>query len=264
MIDPEDEIIIDFRTSCTKDEAVAKLIGWMIGPIRRKNAEVTEHDISSDHLAHLYSFDESLHVQLGELREVARLKLIDAAESDGDIHEAYVALDKCDELIRKAATYLLDIDDEISKGESSDLRIDRQAMDSSGIIHITIKSLDKWARREYKIGVIEASVSNTANANIQSHPEIQGDGKYSGNGLSKTKADNLYISFAFLIEAFINKIPKYGSSDKPTNVSAIAEQIEKIAKEANNNEKLSGQSDQAIRDRIEDAFKIKRSKLPMK
>ena len=35
MINPEDEVIDDLRTSCTRDEAVIKMFGWMQGPIHK-------------------------------------------------------------------------------------------------------------------------------------------------------------------------------------------------------------------------------------
>lgn len=262
MINPVDEVFIDLRTSCTRDEAVAKMLGWMKGNIRPKYIEVTEHGIPAEQLQHLPTLEGSLQDELLEQREAARRKLIEAAESDGGIGEAYEAVEKCDDLIRKAASYLLDMDDEISKGESSDLRIDRQATDSSGIIHITIKSLDQWAR-QYGISVIEALVLNTENTNLPSQPEKQGNANGSGKGLSTAATDNLYVSFAFLIEAFIDKTQKYGSRDKP-NVSTIAQHIESIAVESNNKEKLAGQSKEAIKDRIEEALKIKRSRLSLR
>ena len=82
-------------------------------------------------------------------------------------------------------------------------------------------------------------------------------------GLSRTKADHLYTSLAFLVEAFAEKSPGeiFGDKDKP-NVSQISKYLEKRATEANKKEKLNGQGSEAIKKRITEALKIKRSKLP--
>lgn len=260
MINPVDEVFIDLRTSCTKDEAVAKMLGWMKGNIRPKYIEVTEHGIPAEQLQHLHSLEGSLQDELLEQREAARRKLIEAAESDGDIGEAYEAVEKCDDLIRKAATYLLDIDDEISKGESSDLRIDRQATDSSGIIHITIKSLDQWAR-QYGISIIEASASNTENANALTQLEEQYEEEDNDleQGLSKKSAESLYTTLAFLVEAYIAADKSSRRPDGSPNVLAIAENLESLATCASKQgTTIPGQGAQSIKKRITKALEIQR------
>ena len=40
-----DEIVIDLRTTCSKDEAAAKLLGWLRGPIYPKYIQVTTSEI---------------------------------------------------------------------------------------------------------------------------------------------------------------------------------------------------------------------------
>ncbi|MDO9273348.1 MAG: hypothetical protein Q7T94_10065 [Rugosibacter sp.] len=167
MINPEDEILVDIRTSCTKDEAVAKLLGWMQGHIRQKYVRVTLHGVSEDQLPYLHSLDRPLQEQLLELREAARHQLIEAAESDATFMEMQAkenAVIKADDQINQAATYLLDIDDEIRRGEESELIIDRQATESTGSAHITIRSLDKWAREKYGKQILGSSSSGMSSA----------------------------------------------------------------------------------------------------
>jgi isocitrate/isopropylmalate dehydrogenase len=77
-------------------------------------------------------------------------------------------------------------------------------------------------------------------------------------GLSKTKSDNLYLTFAFLVEAFSESAPKY----KGPNVATIAAHLESLALAANSKETLSGQKTEAIKDRIEAAMSTKRKTLP--
>lgn len=40
-----DEIVIDLRTTCSKDEAAAKLLGWLRGPIYSKYIQITTSEI---------------------------------------------------------------------------------------------------------------------------------------------------------------------------------------------------------------------------
>lgn len=101
MVNPEDEIHIDFQTSVTKEEAVAKMLGWMQGPIYPKYIQVTENGISADQLTSLHFMDGSLKEQLLELRETARSEFLDAVEADlpfETIREKEEAVEKYDAL----------------------------------------------------------------------------------------------------------------------------------------------------------------------
>lgn len=170
MINPEDEIIVDSRSSCTKDEAAAKLLGWMQGTIRKKYIKVTEHGIPADQLAHLHSLDGSLSDQLVALREPARRLLSKAAKGSKEFSKMNEAVKDIDEVIKKAMSYLLDIDDELDKGENSALKIDHEATNKTGVIHIKLRSLDKWARLKYGIRILENSASNSVTAKPSDHP----------------------------------------------------------------------------------------------
>lgn len=164
MINPEDEIIVDFRTSCTKEEAVAKLLGWMQGPIHLKFIQA-KHGITADQLPHLHSLIFSLEEHLMALRETARHELLDAAEVGAAaevIWEKDDAVAECDALIQKAYSYKLDIEKELAKGESSALKIDQPETDRTSVIHLTLESLDEWAKK-YDIAIIDAPESLTAN-----------------------------------------------------------------------------------------------------
>lgn len=86
----------------------------------------------------------------------------------------------------------------------------------------------------------------------------------SNRELSKTKSDNLYTTFAFLLEAFLeNAPPKYKRKNEP-NISAIAKKIEELATIANNNESLKSQRIESIKERIEEALRVKKQQLPQK
>jgi len=172
MINPEDEIIVDLRTSCTKEEAVAKMLGWMQGPLRLKYIKVNKHGVSADQLPHLYSFEHSLQQELSDIKETARSEFLEAATIYGALYdsddsdefeeaaaaelfsEKESALAKCDELIKKAAFYLSEIEDELLKGESSVLKIDLAETRLTGGDQISLKSLDIWAK-QYGVRILE-------------------------------------------------------------------------------------------------------------
>ena len=71
MINAEDDIIVNLRTSCTKDEAVAMLLGWLRGPIKPRNIQISEDGLSLDQLPFLQSLEGSLQDQLQELVDAA-------------------------------------------------------------------------------------------------------------------------------------------------------------------------------------------------
>ena len=116
MINPEDEIIVDDSISCTKEVAIAKLLGWLKGPIRSKVIKVNEYGISEDQLPFLHSMEDSVQAQALELREAARQELIAAAEADAtfeELKEKDEAVAHAESLMVKAHIYKMDIDEEL-------------------------------------------------------------------------------------------------------------------------------------------------------
>ena len=152
MINPEKEIIIDLSTSCTKNQAVAKLLGWSQGDFFYKYIKVTEKGVSPDQLPFMHPQAIDLVEQLEEMHENARQELLKAypeeafhASFDLEKHLSSTELleelskkaDKVDEirdLIKKARNYAMDIDDELSKGHESMIRIDQELSKSSGVV----------------------------------------------------------------------------------------------------------------------------------
>ena len=256
MINPEDEIVTDLRTSCSKDEAVAKILGWMQGPIRHKYIKVTEHGIPVEQLPTMHSLDGTLKEHLEDIYEAARQALFKAAETNPsfeNIEEKYEELSNCAELINTAASYLIDIDDEIVKGDLSEIRIDQTATRETGTTQLTLKSLDQWTRKSYGISVISPRKTD---ADIAISPEQVGlsgeSDAASKGGLSRTKANNLITTLSLLVNAFALTAPKYMNNGKP-NVKNIADHLAGLAAP----QQLTGQKAEAIKDRIEEALKRK-------
>jgi len=122
---------------------------------------------------------------------------------------------------------------------------------------LTLDSVVRWAFEEHQIEIpngfsIEFSTFGTVAQKPTVIPQIQKNGV-----LSPKKAEGLFTTFAFLLEAFINSKAgkQYGTPDKP-NIKQIAEHLESLAVAPE--EEKKGQSVEAIKDRIEEAMRIKK------
>ena len=74
VINPEDEVCFDLRTSCTEEEAVAKLLGWMQGSKRLRYLTVTEDGLIPDQLVHMYELPVALDELIRDEREMASIR----------------------------------------------------------------------------------------------------------------------------------------------------------------------------------------------
>lgn len=276
-----DQIIIDFRTSCSKDEAAAKLLGWLRGPIYPKYIKFTSGKkkdtqasgsisdqsssdslpdrIEENQLKSLYSLDctlgGSLESQLMELYEVARLEFSDAMVEPDLENKANTVL-YWERQICQAASYLRDIDDELETGEESVLKLDKKASKKAGSPQILLNSLDRWAKKKYKFSIFGDITDGEAPKIIEEGEVFSEDGS-----LKKVYADNLFTTMAFLIEAFSKTMPVYHSEHGPV-VIAIARKIEALAKEAcGGADSLPGQKQGAIKLRIGEAMRRKKKVL---
>ena len=270
MITSADEIYIDFSTSCTRDEAVAKLLGWMRGPIRRKYINVTEDGISEDQLPYLHRMDEPIKDQLLELREVAQQRLYKAFDADEKLRteeSRKVLSDAADEVERHsqtiyhAAQYFRDIDDELAKGEESKLRVDKTITKTLSDPYIGLSSLDAWAQEKYRISILaHDDATPTIDSVIDQLKQPQDDSRQNG-GLGKIKADNLYVTLALFVEAFSKSATRYHNAGGPVVIN-IAEKIAAFRKDAfGNDEYIPGQGSEAIKSSIVEAMKRMKKKL---
>lgn len=264
MFKPEDEYIPDLSISCNKDVAVAKLLGWMRGIRRAKIINVDEHDISEDQLPSLHSIEGSLQQLLYELREAARLDLIAAAEKDAsydEIHKKQEAAKEADARFDKAFMYFSDIEEELSKGEDSALKIAQETTAQTGVIHITLYSLDKWAIGKYGISILENKEQTIAPDNMQARTnnmDIEENLDTEG-GLTRITSNNVFTTLGFLIEAFAQTAIRYGKDKGKPNIKQISEHIASLAAQASGTEEMDNQGAEAIRKRLTEAMKIKNS-----
>lgn len=299
-----DQIVIDLRTCCSKDEAAAKLLGWLRGPIYHKFIDVTTSDIQKeniktqnpsisipyrnprgdlpfqpepnpealkippdpmpyriqvDQLKHLHSLEGtlggSLEAQLLELHEAALLEFYEATE-EPDLESKANAVEYWKQQIRQAAAYLRDIDDELANDDESKLKLDKKASKKAGEPQILLNSLDRWAKKKYKLSIFDDVIAVDIQNSVEEEETFSGDGT-----LKKPYADNLFTTMAFLIEAFSKTAQVYHSENGPV-VIAIARKLEALAKEALGGiDVLPGQRKGAIKLRILEAMKRKKYAL---
>ncbi len=163
---------------------------------------------------------------------------------DEEIINAKLAhLQHCDTQINKAHQYLCEINDELNKGKDSELRIDQFSTTNPKHPQITISSLFSWAKEKYGFNIYQSHLIPT--------PTNQDILLPKNKELSNIKSNNLLITFALLVEAFAKTAPKYHKADGSPNVTNIAKELEK--------KDIPGQSEEAIKDRIEAAMKTKRT-----
>ncbi len=162
----------NYQTSCTKDEAVGMLMGLIHGPIQ---LTPLDHEPSDEELELEKSIYYSVMEDLDGERDSAEINHVEAKFDNlpaDIIAEKLAALEECDTKIGNANAYLNDINDELNKGETSALRIHTGA--STGLYqHITLTSLDEWARNRYDIPILGDRKSKTVTASQQTQTILQ-------------------------------------------------------------------------------------------
>ncbi len=131
------------RTSISVDEAIANLLGWHQGPVEIKplnNPPTPDEEEYCD--SYRYSLGEDIEDREGVLQN----ELEDAKDDKlpcNLIDEKREALKKLRAEVIQAEEYLCVINDELNKGESSALRIDKELSHGS-TKYITLHSFHQW------------------------------------------------------------------------------------------------------------------------
>lgn len=223
-MNPETDVIINIQTSCTRDEAVAKLLGWSRGRYFPRSVQVTEHGIDEVDLEKVAQFEGSVQEQLAAIYEKARSEFIDAAEA-GESHETLSILEakvhECRALVDKAAEYFLDLDDQLSAPDM--LRIDRIKTERDGQIYITLRSLAEWSQQKYGINISKAPVTGGEQSDVAA-PEPE---EYSGQVAGMTEIDKVNLALAALM-GVVAKTSAFNKGDGVPNKSAISKKMEEI------------------------------------
>lgn len=167
---------MNMQTSCTKDEAVAILLGWSDQPIRYRPA--SEHP-TQEEWGNIPTF--CLHDELDDRLEALKNDYAEA-KFDGkparDLKHLRSAINEFEKQIVLARTYMCDIDDEFAKGDSSALRVVPQS--PKGVYEsITLASLKAWVLQKYKrdilsgILIIDASQASKTDPAEKPRPRLK-------------------------------------------------------------------------------------------
>ena len=201
-------ILVDPRTSCTRDEAVAILLGRRsLDPIYQDlNPEGDAEEVHANFMEWL---DISILEELLDERDSAVTELADALDEDprsqGKIDACRSKILTCDDAIRQAKQVLCDIDDELAKGSESKLRVDQDTTTSHQRPYITLSSLKVWSNSRIEGAAPKKSEAfeqpaPPANPATPCEPLLDKKG-----GMSKTTAQNFLVTFSILLDAFVEK-----------------------------------------------------------
>jgi hypothetical protein len=169
--------------------------------------------------------------------------------------------------IRKASTYLRDIDDELNKGKRSKLLLNKKAPKKADRQLINVSSLDKWSRIKYNISIIKNSAIKTNSSDTSDSGDYIAEQcdvtdkvePTSANKIYETKLNNIYVTLAYFIEEFAESAPKYKRADTP-NAVQIANHFSKVAAATNNYNELEAQTEGNLRKLFSAALKSKTKK----
>ena len=177
------------------------------------------------------------------------------------IHHANINKETCGSNLQ----IYFNIEEELSKGKSSTIKVDHESSEQTDVTRLTPRSVDQGAKQKYGISILEDHEQHASPENVQEQPAIQENEEDVGpnGGLSKTKANNLLTTFALLVEDIAKSAPKYRIKGEP-NVSKIAEYIDELATNVDTGEKLSGVGNESIKSWIEAAREAKKEKLDQK
>lgn len=243
--------LLNVSTSCTKDVAIAKLLGKEMRYLDRNNA-FQQDSLRQKRPEYLNEVGIPIFKELKDQRDAAQRELDEAIASGQQIYidDCKLQLSRLDDLIRRAHRYSCDIADEFSKENSSMLRVDKYATKTLSNPHITLNSLDQWARQKYQVSILESDTDVAAILATKSRPEqpdeqfpmLVGLGPASTpvgdsarlkqdsaavtpqsnwfevrnakKGMTRASADSLYLTMAFLIELFLETTPSENFPEK--------------------------------------------------
>jgi hypothetical protein len=116
----------------------------------------------------------------------------------------------------------------------------KKSQDSSH--ELTLESLIEWAQQEIYIVINPELI--VINSELKTF-EIESKPKKEYKGLSPTKTKNFYLTFVCLLKAFVSKSGKKFGTVNDLNHTSLAKHLASF----------TGQSDESIIDRIEEAIK---------
>jgi hypothetical protein len=118
-------------------------------------------------------------------------------------------------MIEQARSYMLDIVDELARGDASGLRLDKESTAKYGEECITIRSLDEWCAAKYRI------VEEAERAPLEDDPTM-GAQKKPVSEMSKTEI-GLYTVLGLMTEAYAKELGEtYFNKSGEVNIKQTA------------------------------------------
>jgi hypothetical protein len=258
MINAEDDVIVNIKTSCSKGEAVAMLLGWLRGSIQPRAIAVTEYGVSPDQLPFLQSLEGSLQQQLQEQVDMARLEFLASVESGADEEEIIrkeLVVEERHNLVKEAARYARDIDEELNSLDS-ELRLDEFKTDKTREQYILIGSLDKWAIGKYGISILDEELDDSC-AIVDTETSTESAKPDCKEGLSDKSERSLYLTLALLVNEFAKTSGTVYRKGDDLNISQIANRLNRVFENLfEKQQHASGQGSESIRTRLTVAKRI--------
>lgn len=259
-----EDFYIDLSASCTKEQAVLRLLDWRESTIKKYFFHIDHTGAKKTDIKEISPTAIDLHDYLSEIYKEALQKYENAIpdkytkdELNAIIYEHTPNINKAKETIEQAHSYLMDITDELAKPNCS-LRIDQETTIKEGKTYITIRSLNEWKKKKYQ----DTNGSPNAEPSSPDNEISEGDSQFVPANI-KTSYLNLLTSFSIAIN-IISETSKSFKYKERINVSQISEKMSSTGQSMTRtgNFALPGQTPTAIRDRINKALKYLDTKIP--
>jgi hypothetical protein len=178
------------------------------------------------------------------------------------------AILKHEEKISKLHVYEKAFEAELNKGLNSTV-IEVQSENSEGGVSYTVASVEWWARKTLGISILSPMPFQSPGEMPPEQTQDQGTDDESDESDSSAAGGrsqaSLMKTFAFLVEAFSQINARYRKNDGTINTSAIADELEAIAKSyscapddvSRTTKLMKGQSAESIKGRIELAMQTR-------
>ena len=218
----EDDFILDLSASCSKDQAVMRILGWGTETVYPKKLHVMEDGTLKEDSRLVYRPDFSLNEFLSEIYRDAKNAYLNSVPADATtdminamLEKALPGIERAETMIDQARRYMLDIVDELARGNASGLRLDKESTTKHGEEYITIRSLDAWCK-EKKLVIEEPErvpLEDDLSMGALNKPVSE---------MSKTET-GLYTVLGLLTEAYAKDLGEtYFSKSGEVNVTQMA------------------------------------------
>lgn len=263
MLSMSEDFLIDLSPSCTKEQAVLRLLGWGKETIKKKYIVLDHNGKLETEKEKISLATMNLHEYLTDTYKEAVQRYENAIPENPTEDQIYAALEEhgpriteTEADIEKARNYFMDITDELGKQNSS-LRIDQETTTKEGKIYITIRSLEEWAANKYN-----DSSQIKKGETPPSEYDFSIDDTPTPKNL-KAQYSNLLISFSIAVKYIAEDSYRFKYRGVE-NIQEISDALSRKAQDLANTGDLpmAGQGTSAIRDRIKSALQALKTKIP--